>query len=201
MSEERKRVADRRKNTFSTLSKKRSIFRALWRYCPVCGVELVGGNDKLYGKCQKCGHVWWRNPKPTVAVVIYNKSNPWEVVLTKRKIEPQKGVLDLTGGFVDMGEVFEEAIAREVKEELGLEVKPEEFEFRGHELGDDYVYGVEKYQCLDAWYVLGIDKKIKLKGDEEIAEILWWDLKKRGVPKLAFVNNQQELEQYVAGIK
>ncbi len=181
--------------------RKRSIFRALWRYCPVCGGELVGGGDKLYGKCQQCGHVWWRNPKPTVAVVIYNKDNPWEVVLTRRKIEPRKGVLDLVGGFVDMGEVFEEAIAREVKEELGLEVKPKEFEFRGHELGDDYVYGVERYQCLDAWYVLGIEGGVSFKSNGEIAEVLWWDLKKRGVPKLAFVNNQRELEKYIKSLK
>ena len=172
-----------------------------WRYCPVCGGGLVGGNDKLHGRCRECGQVWWRNSKPTVAVVIYNKDNPWEIVLTRRKIEPKLGELDMVGGFVDAGEVFEEAVAREVREELGLEVKLEDFEFRGHELGDDYVHGVERYQCLDAWYVLGIDKKTELRGDEEIAEVLWWDLKKQGMPKLAFVNNQRELEQYVTGIK
>ncbi len=174
---------------------------ASWQYCPVCGGRLVGGGEKVYGKCQKCEQTWWRNPKPTVAVVIYNKDNPWEVVLTKRKIEPRRGELDMVGGFVDIGEVFEEAIVREVKEELGLEVKAEEFVFQGHELGDDYVYGVERYQCLDAWYVLGIDREVELREDEEITEILWWDLKEQGMPKLAFVNNQRELEEYVLKLK
>ena len=175
---------------------------ASWRYCPVCGEGLVGENDQVHGKCSKCGQVWYRNPKPTVAVVIYNQDNPWEVLLTRRKIEPKKGWLDMVGGFVNAGEVFEKAIAREVKEELRLELKPEKFVFMGHELGDDYVYGVERYQCLDAWYKLGIKKEQRWQIDKvEIDEIVWWDLKKKGLPKLAFINNQREMDKYVRRLK
>lgn len=47
------------------------------------------------------------------------------VVLIRRGIEPHIGKLALPGGFVDMGESWQEAGAREVKEETGITVDPE----------------------------------------------------------------------------
>jgi ADP-ribose pyrophosphatase YjhB (NUDIX family) len=47
------------------------------------------------------------------------------VLLAVRGIEPHKGMLDSFGGFLDNEETFEEASARELREELALE--PEEY--------------------------------------------------------------------------
>ena len=44
------------------------------------------------------------------------------VVLVKRAQEPLKGEWSLPGGVVELGETLEEAVAREVAEETGLQV-------------------------------------------------------------------------------
>jgi NAD+ diphosphatase len=43
-----------------------------------------------------------------------------KILLGKRNRQPDKGKLNLPGGFVDPDETLEQAIARELKEELGL---------------------------------------------------------------------------------
>lgn len=48
---------------------------------------------------------------------------PNGVVLVKRAHEPLKGEWSLPGGGVDVGETLAEAVAREVLEETGLEVR------------------------------------------------------------------------------
>ena len=41
-------------------------------------------------------------------------------------IEPEKGRLDLPGGFVEVGEHPRDGLAREAREELGVELEVEE---------------------------------------------------------------------------
>lgn len=61
------------------------------------------------------------------------------LLLTRRALEPDKGMLDLPGGFVDPGESAEDALRREVAEELGIKLKevrylascPNEYPFSG----------------------------------------------------------------------
>ncbi|MBL8122106.1 NUDIX domain-containing protein [Candidatus Saccharibacteria bacterium] len=43
------------------------------------------------------------------------------VTLSVRGIEPHKGMLDSFGGFVDVEESYEDAVYRELHEELGIE--------------------------------------------------------------------------------
>jgi ADP-ribose pyrophosphatase YjhB (NUDIX family) len=55
-----------------------------------------------------------------------SNSNVW---LVQRAQEPCKNSWTIPGGFVEMGETWEEAAARELKEELGLNVQPYELDF------------------------------------------------------------------------
>jgi mutator protein MutT len=55
-----------------------------------------------------------------VGAVIVDKGH---VVLIKRRYEPLAGQWSLPGGAVDVGETLEECVAREMKEETGLDVE------------------------------------------------------------------------------
>jgi len=63
----------------------------------------------------------WPRPMVTVdAVVFAVLTGRTEVLLIKRKGDPYKGKWAVPGGFVEMDEELEEAVARELAEETGL---------------------------------------------------------------------------------
>jgi NAD+ diphosphatase len=68
-------------------------------------------------KCQN-DHVIFANSSPSVGIFLITKES--ELMLSVRGIEPHKGMLDTFGGFLDEEETAEEAVARELKEELGI---------------------------------------------------------------------------------
>ncbi len=65
--------------------------------------------------CELCG---FDNPKGTVTAVIVKDG---KLLVLKRSEEPFKGEWDLPGGYMNRGEKPEEALRRELKEELGIE--------------------------------------------------------------------------------
>ncbi len=76
-------------------------------------------------KCSNCEHEIqvYQNPVPTVDIIIEvgAKNNTKKIVLIKRKNPPLGWAIP--GGFVDYGESYEKAAAREALEETGLQVK------------------------------------------------------------------------------
>jgi len=61
-----------------------------------------------------------KTPLLTVDALIIFES---KLVLIRRKNPPYKNKFALPGGFVEMGETVEEAVAREAKEETGLDIE------------------------------------------------------------------------------
>lgn len=67
-------------------------------------------------------------PKATVAAIIAKKKlRVVRILLTRRTVEPFTGMWCLPGGHIDQDEQAAQAIAREVKEETGVDLTPSFF--------------------------------------------------------------------------
>ena len=90
-------------------------------FCPKCGSSLFHSYDKGRSyQCDACHFHYFINNSAAVACQIFNSSG--DLLLTRRAFEPNKGTLDLPGGFVEPLETAEEAVVREIKEELNIHV-------------------------------------------------------------------------------
>lgn len=92
-----------------------------FRFCPGCGATVEAaalGRNPLV--CASCGFMFYFSPVTGVVCIIGNDEG--EVLLLVRNRDPGRGLYGLPGGFVDPGESADEAAAREVREEVGLEV-------------------------------------------------------------------------------
>ncbi|UCG46263.1 MAG: NUDIX domain-containing protein [Phycisphaerales bacterium] len=91
-----------------------------FRYCPKCSSARVRMHGAKVLKCADCGFEYYFNPAAAVAALITDDEG--RLLITVRGEEPAKGAWDLPGGFVDPGESAEEALRREVREEMGIEI-------------------------------------------------------------------------------
>jgi len=89
-------------------------------YCNTCGTKLIieQSGDTATHYCATCERPIYQDPKVATCTLITNEKNA--VLLTKRALEPGVGKWALPGGYVNRGEVVEEAARREVFEETGL---------------------------------------------------------------------------------
>ena len=90
-------------------------------FCPTCGAQLksVHTEGQTNSSCSGCGRITYYDPKVAATTVIGDNN---QVLLVKRGNEPGYGLWSLPGGYVDRGEIVEEAAAREVFEETGLNI-------------------------------------------------------------------------------
>lgn len=92
------------------------------QYCPHCGraIERRHVAGRLRPHCSHCQVTFFADPKLAVAVLVEQDG---KVVLQRRTIDPGMGRWTFPSGFVERGERVEDAAVREVREEVGLDVR------------------------------------------------------------------------------
>jgi 8-oxo-dGTP pyrophosphatase MutT (NUDIX family) len=107
------------------------------------------------------------NAATAVAVILVKENG--EIILTRRKFEPLAGMLDLPGGFVDLGERAEDAAKREVYEELGIEIN--ELKFIAS-YPNTYTFGGITYFTCDIAFTSVIPNNIALIPTDDVSEAI-----------------------------
>ena len=91
-------------------------------YCQECASPLVERfqEDRIRPTCPNCGFIRYVDPKVAVAVVLGDERG---VLLGLRMVDPASGKWSFPAGYVNRGEVLEEAAVREVREEFEVDVE------------------------------------------------------------------------------
>ncbi len=90
--------------------------------CPVCGRQLTQEtiDHRARRCCPKCGYIHFRNPAPTVSLLIIEGDR---LLLGKRPGKSGQERWATPSGYIEFGENFLATAIREAKEETGLEVE------------------------------------------------------------------------------
>lgn len=75
------------------------------------------------------------NPKPVVVILLPIKDEG--ILLVRRATSDGFGKLALPGGYLDLGESWQEGAARELREETGIQISPDDVHFFSVENTDD----------------------------------------------------------------
>lgn len=98
-------------------------------HCGSCGAPYtaLASPDAWPRTCAVCGDTAYRNPLPVaVALLPVTEGRTTGLVVITRTIEPALGGLALPGGFIDHAEDWKHAVVRELREETGIETRPDD---------------------------------------------------------------------------
>ena len=118
--------------------------------------------------CAACGFHLHFNPAVAAGLIVEDTAG--RVLLLRRAHEPARGSFGFPGGFVDADEGLEEAIAREAREETGLEVEgvallggwPNLYAWRGVD-----------YPVLDLFFTGRARHGSTATAQHEVDEVVW----------------------------
>lgn len=135
--------------------------------CPKCGSSDVCEHESNGMKCSTCNFLYFHNTASAAGAII---KSPEGILLVRRGHNPKKGMFDIPGGFVNYNESIEDALTREVKEELSLDIGIMTY------LGsfpNVYKYQEVTYFTTDAVFVCTFDTIPRLHPNNEIADYQW----------------------------
>ncbi len=151
------------------------------KYCSRCGSDSLLFQEDNAFVCSACDFRYHINSVAAVALLILNEKG--ELLLTKRAFDPEKGKFDLPGGFVDVGEKAEDAVKRELQEELNLNVCKMEY-FGSYP--NEYVYSGLTIYTLDMAFVCTVESFSSMEANDDVADYRFYALDCINLEEIAF---------------
>ncbi len=162
----------------------------LFRYCPRCGSVHFVEHDASSKRCDDCGFTYYLNPKASVAVFVMD--NRSRLLVCRRAFEPCRGMLDLPGGFTECGETAEEAVVRELSEEIGW--APQEMTYLCS-YPNIYRYSGFDVHTMDLFYLCKMGDTAQLIASDDVADCFWLSRQEIKTEEFAFQSIRRAVEK------
>jgi len=159
-------------------------------YCPKCGEQTLAG-DRRRIACSACGFVFYFNAAAAVAGIILKND---AVLLVTRAKEPEKGKLDLPGGFVDHNETAEQALQREIREELNIEITDIQFL---RSFPNQYLYKKINYPVLDFFFTCRALNWLNVKPLDDVADFAFYQKENININEFAFPSTRLAMKKFL----
>ena len=159
-------------------------------YCPECGEKTLKGNRRRIS-CSACGFVFYFNAASAVAGILQKDDT---ILLTIRGKEPEKGKLDLPGGFVDHEETAEEALQREIREELNIDIT--DIQFSGS-FPNQYLYQEITYPVLDLIFTCRAVNWQDVKPQDDVADFAFYQKEEININEFAFASTRRAMKKFL----
>lgn len=143
----------------------------LFQYCPQCGGKRLVISDEKSFLCSSCNFKFYLNTAAAGIALIFNKND--ELLVTKRRYDPAKGMLDLPGGFADPGETIEDCLIREIKEELNLNITSLTYFCS---VPNTYIYKNVTYSIIDFSFLCSVDDFDPIKAADDVSDFYFMEL-------------------------
>lgn len=164
-------------------------------YCPKCSARALRFRAPYAYHCDVCDFTFYLNvAAATVAIIIDNDNR---LLVATRGREPAKGTLDLPGGFADPNETGEEAVCREIQEELNLQADKVQYLFS---IPNEYPYGGVVYHTLDMVYRCTIKDVGQMKAADDVAALQWIPISQLDPGRFGLKSIREIVKRLVASI-
>jgi NAD+ diphosphatase len=163
-----------------------------FKFCPKCSSNTFISKDNGHSfGCERCHFNYFINNSAAVACLITN--NLGELLLTRRALEPNQGMLDLPGGFVEPLESAEMAARREIREELNLNVVKLKYLISYPNL---YHYSGINIPTIDLAFVCEVESFQFLEAADDVASIEFYHPEKIDFKALCAVSMEKIIRFY-----
>jgi len=164
-----------------------------FKFCPSCAQPQAAPATGRPFHCTGCGFVYYFNPVIAAAALVLDEGD--RALFIRRAKEPAKGRLAMPGGFVDVGETLEEAVRREVREEVNLELTALEY-FSSHP--NAYYYKGVTYPVLDSFFIAKARNHEAVAALDGVRSYSWLKPAEIDLDDIAFPSMRAALELYLA---
>ncbi|GAC13648.1 NAD(+) diphosphatase [Aliiglaciecola lipolytica] len=100
------------------------LFRRTHRFCGQCGSTMQQVDWEMATQCFNCHHRCYPRVSPCIIVSIRKGD---KILLAQGKAQRERKIFSTLAGFVESGESLEQAVHREVFEEVGIKIKNIEY--------------------------------------------------------------------------
>lgn len=170
--------------------------KSVFQRCPRCGGTEINWPDDKHFKCAGCGLTFYRNITSAVAGFIVDAQG--RMLFIRRSREPARGMLAVPGGFIDPGETAENALKREVFEEVGLEIGELRFLCSAPNI---YRYRDVSYDVIDLFFFCPVESFQHARALDEVDGLVIEDPARVDPSTIAFPSIRMALSRYLDGLK